>query len=296
VYKLTVFSDYRGLPQVLLFLFLLTGCGKSAGQKTQAPAKVHVVATVYPLADLARQVGGDAVDCDWIAEQGQSLDTLDPTPEVIEKIRSADVVISGGIGEDWATAGFDDPMRAKAILRLDLLPSAKADAGCRQLWLDPRIAKECAHELAERLIVRRPGKGGAMRANADKFASEIDGILADFSSRNPDIQSLKVLVLSADYSALLRSLGITEIRPIDASAMRLSDDDLRTLSAAIRTRKPAALLIDVGVPAGVQQDLSQRLGIRVLPLDSLGSSSTSGRNTYQSILRYDLSQLSSLMK
>jgi len=44
----------------------------------------------------------------------------------------------------------------------------------------------------------------------------------------------------------------------------------------------------------VQQDLSQRLRLPVIAIDSLGSSSADGRNTYQAILRFDLEQLSQL--
>ena len=74
--------------------------------------------------------------------------------------------------------------------------------------------------------------------------------------------------------------------------MRLSDDDLMALRDAVKTEGIAAMLVEGTTPAPVQQDLARRLGVPVIPLDSLGTSAGVGRNSYRAILRYDLEQLS----
>lgn len=76
--------------------------------------------------------------------------------------------------------------------------------------------------------------------------------------------------------------------------MKLDDDQMASLRSTVRSDSPGALLVEFGLPAGVQQDLAQRLGLPVIALDSLGTSAGDGRNTYQAILRYDLEQLCSL--
>jgi ABC-type Zn2+ transport system substrate-binding protein/surface adhesin len=92
----------------------------------------------------------------------------------------------------------------------------------------------------------------------------------------------------------LHRQGFHEIRPVNAAPLRLSDDDMLALRKAVRDNAPIALLIEVGIPPAVQQDLSIRLGLPVVTLDSLGTSAGVGRNSYQAILRYDLQQLSTL--
>src|SRR4051794_13759863 len=75
-------SDLQGIrwvmPRVLWVILsvalLAWGCDKPASTAPRPPDKIKMVATAYPLADLARQVGGSLVQCDWVAEQGQSLD------------------------------------------------------------------------------------------------------------------------------------------------------------------------------------------------------------------------------
>src|SRR5438270_13489164 len=153
---------------VLSFLLIgaiFIGCKKPAA-KSVTRQKVHVVATAYPLADIARQVAGAAVQCDWIAEQGQSLDAIDPTSEIRAQIRQAEMVLTSGTGEEWAVEGFDDPMRAKSVIRLDLLQAAKQDSECRQLWLDPAVSQEAAGVIAERLALKQPEQAATFRQNA----------------------------------------------------------------------------------------------------------------------------------
>jgi ABC-type Zn uptake system ZnuABC Zn-binding protein ZnuA len=273
---------------------ILSGCSKPATPIPSGPPKISIVATAYPLADIARQVAGPVARYDWIVEEGQNLDAVDPTPEILDKIRRADMVLTSGFGEEWAVSGFDDPMRGASIVRLDVLSSARADTGSRQLWLDPAVAKEFASVLAERLISKRPEQAQKLRENAAKFAAEIDQIWTKFAPKIAAVRGTKVLVLSTDYSAMSRSLGLVEIRPVTRSPLRLTDDDIRALREAVRTESPAALLVEVGLPPALQQDLGQRLGIPVMPIDSLGTSAGVGRNTYQAILRYNLQQIASL--
>jgi zinc transport system substrate-binding protein len=287
-----------GAGAVLLVIWGIFGVGCDKGPPP-APVygKIRVVATAYPLADIARQVGGDAVQCDWIAEQGQAMDMSDPTDEDRQRVRQAEMVLTNGTGEDWAGAGSEDPMRGRMILRLDVLPKAKVDSGSRALWLDPEVAKSVARDFAQRLSNQRAEQTSVFQANADRFAGSVDQLINEFGPRIAAIKGHKVLVLSHNYFALTKALGLVEVRAVDdASPMQLSDEDIRALRDAATSQGAEALLLPVSTPAAVQQDLSHRLGVPVILLDSLGTSAGVGRNTYQAIFRYDLEQLTGLAK
>ena len=271
------------------------GCDRTP-KPVAAPAKIHLVATAYPLADIARQVGGGALQCDWIAEDGQSLDTSDPTPDARALVRGAEMVVTNGVGEEWAADGFDDPMRRNGIVRLDLLPSAQADAGTRQFWLDPTVAKEAAKEIADRLALKRPQQAADFRQRADHFAAEVDAITHEFAPQLAAIKGRNVLVLSGNYLALTHWAGLNEIKPVTGVALQLSDDDLAALRDAAHSSHAAALLLDITTPAAVRANLEQKLGVPVLAIESLGTSAGVGCNSYQKILRYNLEQLATIAR
>jgi ABC-type Zn uptake system ZnuABC Zn-binding protein ZnuA len=55
--------------------------------------KVKVVATITPLADFARQVGGTRVEVTLLLPAGASPHTYEPTPKTVQEISKAKVFI-----------------------------------------------------------------------------------------------------------------------------------------------------------------------------------------------------------
>jgi ABC-type Zn uptake system ZnuABC Zn-binding protein ZnuA len=253
-----------------------------------------VLGTVYPLADVARQIGGDSVDVSWVLEDGQSIDDVQMTPELHERLTRADVLIAAGAGEPWAMGGFDDPDRAKHIIRLDLAPDAQLLADARQLWLDPIIVRQSCDAIAQKLTVQLPVQENLFEKNAKDFEQRIDDFRREFDARMQAIAGMKVLVLSRDFSAMDFRLKLIEVSPVSASPLRLSDDQMQQMQRAVDSQRPAAMLVDIGTPASVQHDLAGRLGVPVIAIDSLGSSAGNGHNTYLGMMRFDYEQLAGM--
>jgi ABC-type Zn uptake system ZnuABC Zn-binding protein ZnuA len=280
---------------LLMLLALAAGCDRQPASAPAAPRKLLVLGTSFPLAQIASEVGGAEVQTEWLIEQGQSLDSLQPTQENLQRLRRADFVITTATGEEWAADGFDDPVHANSIVRVDLLASAAGREGVRPLWLDPAVAKELARVIAQRLALKRPAQAAAFRQNAERFAQSIDSVMKEYDPKSVRLWGKNVLVLSKDYSALTKSFGMIEMCPVEDSPLRLSDEELALLRSTAKNEPIAALLVESSTPLGVQQDLIRKVGVPVIALDSLGSSSGVGRNSYLSILRYNLEQLARLL-
>ena len=63
------------------------GCKRT---KANSDDPVDVLATVYAMADIAKQVGGDYVTAEWYVEDGQSLTELSETPQRRQQFRAAE--------------------------------------------------------------------------------------------------------------------------------------------------------------------------------------------------------------
>src|SRR4051812_21433201 len=108
------------LSVLLLPLLLLAGaggCERPSSSTSQIP-KMRVVATVYPLADVAREVGGPFVDASWIVEGGQSLTGVQSSEELRNRLSNADFVISASPStEPWANTGnISDPYQRQRMI------------------------------------------------------------------------------------------------------------------------------------------------------------------------------------
>ena len=85
---------------VCMIMPLVAGCGEIATKKEDG--KLHIVTTVFPYYDFAKQIGGDRVSVDLIVPAGMDTHSFEPTAKDMVTIGEADVFIyNGGTMESW---------------------------------------------------------------------------------------------------------------------------------------------------------------------------------------------------
>ncbi|HWP40983.1 MAG TPA: metal ABC transporter substrate-binding protein [Tepidisphaeraceae bacterium] len=283
-----------GVCLLLLTLSLTVGgCDQRASRTWTESEPVSVIATVLPLADIARQIGGTHVSVWWVIETGQSIAGMQSTPQLRNRLRTCNLVLSGGSTEPWAVEGFDDPFQAPRVLRLDLLQAARDAPAGALLWLDPLIIEDFARELKVKLAVARPALEPYFAQQRDQFISSLHSLIQPYKTQlaAAPAQAKKILTLGCEYDALLRRFGLEPVLAIEAMPTQLSDRQIAMLRMEARNNAVSVLLVSADLPAAVVRDLENRTGLRIVQIDALGSSAAGGRNTYLQILQYDLQQL-----
>jgi zinc transport system substrate-binding protein len=308
---------------VVAIVALCSGaCGRRSGsastesERAVVKEQLSVVATVYPLADVAKQIGGKWVSLEWVLERGQTLTKFSPDETTRARLNSADLLITGGGAEEsWAVEGYENAFRANRLIRLDVLdvsptpdalPAAatNAPAGSAtpppasvaegELWLDPVTVQRAADVIASHLAALRPQGESDFRQNSKAFKEDLAKLLAEFEPRLEPVKLKRVLVLTDRYNALLRRYAIQRVHVVDQpSPLRLTDNDIARLRQEIESPNlpTRTLLLEADTPPAVADELATRLGVQVLFINSLGSSSTIGPTTYQALTRYNLEQL-----
>jgi zinc transport system substrate-binding protein len=281
----------KGIFGILLIL-AVAGCEEKIAP-TPPPIeqeKLRVLASVYPLADLARQVGGDYVSVEWLAESGQAPPGDIVSSDVHTRARSADFVLSSG--EAWAIEGYDDPLRAERVVRLDVLQATVTlPVTSGLVWLDPAAAGEAAEELYNKLASRRPRLQPYFRKRADSFLERLQAVVRQYEPVLTTQPARKAMVVSAEWTRLLARFKIEQVGLVDANPMELSPRQVRQLVETARQHRLTAVFVSADTPAAVIADLQRRTDLTVLTLDPLGTSAGSGRNSYLEVLRYNLDQL-----
>jgi zinc transport system substrate-binding protein len=254
--------------------------------------KLVVLATVYPLADLAREIGGEWVTVEWLAESGQPLPGRTPPEDVYGRARSADVIVSSG--EDWATEGYDDPMRAGRVVRLDVLPAATSFASTRGLmWLDPAVGREAAVELYKCFALKRPRLEPYFRQRRDQFLERLDVVVKPYEGALRTQPARVALVLSSDWARLLNRYQIAEVglREDVTTTAALTAANVRQLRDLARQYGLTEVIVSTETPPAVIDELQRRTDLTARTLERLGTSAGFGRNSYLDILKYNLDQL-----
>ena len=96
-----------GCSSLLLLAVLLAGCGKP--EPVAKSGKTQVVTSFTIIADMAREVAGDAADVESITKPGAEIHGYDPTPKDIVKAQKADLVLWNGMNlELWFEKFFQN--------------------------------------------------------------------------------------------------------------------------------------------------------------------------------------------
>jgi len=169
---------------IVLVLALLIGSVSNA-------APLRVVATVPDLADLARTVGGDAVEAMSLAKGPQDPHFVEAKPSFVRQLHDADLLVAVGLDLE---AGWLPPLlqaarnprvspgeaghldASRAIAPLDV-PKGAVDRsmgdvhplGNPHYLTDPLNGLRVARAIAERIAQLRPEAAAGVAARADAF-------------------------------------------------------------------------------------------------------------------------------
>ena len=83
---------------VALAMFIV-GCG---GEKQSVSDKLQVAASFYPIAEFARNVGGDKAEVFVLVPDGAEAHDWEPSPSDLSRLGKAQVFVYNGVVEPWA--------------------------------------------------------------------------------------------------------------------------------------------------------------------------------------------------
>ena len=115
--RVTVF-----ILSIVLMAILIFGCGDGnieAPDAAGAKDAVLVVTTIFPLADIVSELGGEMVEVSYLLPPGASPHTFEPTVEQARLVEQAGLFVYIGAGlDDWAVRLAGDPGTGPVMLNL----------------------------------------------------------------------------------------------------------------------------------------------------------------------------------
>ncbi|HWV37516.1 MAG TPA: metal ABC transporter substrate-binding protein [Vulgatibacter sp.] len=232
---------------------------------TPAAADVRVVASVPALGSIAREVVGDAGRVDVLAPAEQDPHFADGKPSMILALNRADALLFAGLGLEtgWlptlVTAsrnpriqpGSPGSIEATAMVPL-LETGGRADrslgdvhpGGNPHVWLDPRRARTIALGLAERLAALDTERAAAYRANASRFAAELDRRIEAWEKAMAPYAGRSVVPFHKSLVYLTDWLGLKEVATIEPlPGISPSPSHLAGLILRLRDTSPPPLVV-----------------------------------------------------
>ncbi|EHK71741.1 periplasmic solute binding protein [Pseudomonas psychrotolerans L19] len=263
----------------------------------QAAEPFKVVTTFTVIADMVRNVAGDAAQVESITKPGAEIHNYQPTPGDLLKTRDAQLVLWNGLNlELWFERFFS---------RMKDVPSAVVSQGVKPIaiaqgpyagkpnphaWMSPQAALIYVDNIRDALVEHDPAQADTYRRNAAAYKARITATLDPLRQQLQAIPEQRRWLVSSEgaFSYLARDLGLKELYlwPINADAQG-TPQQVRRVIETVRAERIPAVFSESTVSAAPAEQVARESGARyggVLYVDSL-SAAEGPVPTYLDLLR-----------
>jgi len=212
-------EDTRLVISLAFIAILIMGC---AGNPQTTSGKLKAVATIYPLYDFARNVGGERVEVSMLIAPGVDPHEFELSPSDAQKISDAGVFLYNGAGmEPWVPQllqGVDNKnlIAVDTSKGMDLIASKDADepGNDPHVWLDPLLAKKQVAAIRDAFIQADPAGKDYYEKNAADYMAKLDGLDSGFRTALKSCKKKDVLIAHATVGYFCKEYDCNQI-PIE---------------------------------------------------------------------------------
>jgi len=282
----------RALRATVISAMLLAIASCTTGAVgADSPDEVTVVASFYPLAYAADQVGDDAVTVTNLTPPGVEPHDLEVTSKDLEAIAGADVIVYLGGGFQPAVEEAVASEASGVIVdALEATPSADP-----HLWLDPGSFANVVERVAAALGEASSADADAFAANADDLEARLAKLDDEFEQGLADCKIRVIITNHAAFGALAAAYDL-EQRSISGLSPESEPDPARIAELAEEARAEGVTTIFTEdlVSSEVAETLAAEAGLETAvlsPLEGLTEEQTATGDDYLSVMRRNLETL-----
>ena len=282
------------LSLTLVLMAAVPACGDAASTD-RGGQTVAVVASFYPLAFVAERVGGDHVTVTNLTPPGVEPHDLELTPDDLEAIAAADVVIDVGGGFQ---PSVEEAVAAEASgITIDALAGAPAlpgqdGGGDPHVWLDPALVATLADRVAEVLTEADPPGATGFADRAAALRAELETLDREFRDGLASCRSRVLITNHAAFGYLAAAYDL-EQQAISGLSPEAEPDPRRIAELAAQAERQGVTTVftEELVSAEVAETLASEAGLATAvlsPLEGLSEDRAAAGEDYLSVMRANL--------
>ncbi|OON41103.1 iron ABC transporter substrate-binding protein [Izhakiella australiensis] len=208
-------------------VLLLTGIMLVASGNALAADKFKVVTTFTVIADMAKNVAGDAADVSSITKPGAEIHEYQPTPGDIKRAQGAQLILANGLNLELWFKRFYQHLKGvpEVIVTTGVKPMGITEGPYNgkpnpHAWMSPDNALIYVDNIRDALVKYDPANAKTYQHNAEVYKKKIISTLDPLRKQVAEIPQDKRWLVSSEgaFSYLARDLGLKELYlwPINA--------------------------------------------------------------------------------
>ena len=259
--------------------------------------KFKVVTTFTIIADMARNVAGDAASVESITKVGAEIHGYQPTPGDLVKAQGADLILWNGLNlELWFEQFFDNLRDVPGVVVSEGVDPVGIGEGPYtgrpnpHAWMSPAAGLVYVDNIRNALMQHDPKNAEVYRRNADAYKRQIEATVAPTRARLAAVPPERRWLVSSEgaFTYLVRDFGLKELYlwPINADQQG-TPQQVRKVIDAVRANRIPAVFSESTISPDPAQQVARETGAPyggVLYVDSL-SEADGPVPTYLDMLR-----------
>lgn len=196
----------------------------------QAPHRLKVLTTFTVLADMARQVAGDAADVVSITKPGAEIHGYEPTPRDFVRAEDADLILRNGLDlEVWFEQFLSNLGDLPSVTLSEGVDPIPVASGAYQgkpnphAWMGLESAMIYIDNIARALSDHDPANAATYRANAEAYKARIRAEIGPLRDRIMALPKDRRWLVTCEgaFPYLARDFGLQELYlwPMNADRM-----------------------------------------------------------------------------
>ncbi len=287
-----------GLMRTILILALapllvLGACTRDP--RDDSGGRLQVVASFYPLAEAARQVGGEFVEVRDLTPPGVEPHDLELTTDQVDALLDADLVLT----IEGLQPAVDDALEEAEVHALRFVPSGADSLPSGEdphFWLDPYEWSTVGHGIAPELAELDPDHARDFDREAHLYRRDLEALDQEYMKVLADCDRDLLVTAHDAFGRLaarygLRVESIAGISPeAEPSPARLDE-----LTELVEREGVTTILTEELVSPEVAETLARETGVKTAvlnPIESLTDEQRAAGEDYLSLMETNLDALS----
>jgi len=291
----------------LLAVLILSTCVRCA----PACAAIKVVATIFPLADVVRQIGKEHVEVTVLLPPGANPHTFEPTPAQIRDVSGARLFVCVGAGLDaWATkllAARSAPIVTVTFADgIPLLASALTASsgehvehgGDPHVWVDPILVRDrLVPAIVAALAAEEPAAAAAFEAGGAELREELTTLDGEIRRTLTPLSNRGFIAFHSAWRYFARRYDLREVAVVEPfPGKEPSAREIAGVVEAARAGHAGVMLVEPQFNSRVAQQIARECDAKVLALDPIGGPAVEGRAHYLDLMRYNARVLAEALR
>ena len=258
------------------------GGTKTAGNATGSAPKLKVVTTFTIIADMARNVAGDAAAVESITKPGAEIHDYQPTPGDLVRAQGAQLVLWNGLNlERWFEKFFHRLRKVPGVVVTEgVVPMSISEGPYSgkpnpHAWMSPENGIIYVNNIRDALVKYDPAHADTYRANAEAYKKKIADTVGPIRATLDRLPEQQRWLVSSEgaFSYLARDFGLKELYlwPINADQQG-TPQQVRHVIDEVKKHHIPAVFSESTVPDAPAKQVARETGAHyggVLYVDSL---------------------------